>query len=148
MARPKKVKYDPAKHDAETVLQEHLGELTPESVGLGDTIEKVFKATGIDKIAKWVLGEDCKCEERKQKLNEMFPYKKPLCLTEEEYTWLTEYYATVINTVTKSQQIRLMEIYNRVFQAKRKITNCSDCVRTVHNELKKVYDTYEKDNNN
>ena len=44
------------------------------SKGLGDTVEKVFKATGIDKVAKWILGEDCGCEERKEKLNKMFPY--------------------------------------------------------------------------
>ena len=25
------------------------------SKGLGDTLEKVFKKTGIDKVAKWVL---------------------------------------------------------------------------------------------
>ena len=36
------------------------------SKGLGDTVEKVFKATGVDKVAKWVLGEDCGCDERKE----------------------------------------------------------------------------------
>ena len=30
--------------------------------GLGDSIEKVFKKTGIDKVAKKVLGEDCGCK--------------------------------------------------------------------------------------
>jgi len=56
--------------------------------GLGDTVESVLKATGIDKVAKFILGEDCKCDERKAKLNALFPYKKPLCLTETEYEWL------------------------------------------------------------
>ncbi len=41
------------------------------SKGLGDTVEKVFKATGIDKIAKFILGDDCKCDERKEKLNKL-----------------------------------------------------------------------------
>ena len=45
------------------------------SKGLGDTVEKITKATGIDKVAKFILGEDCGCEERKQKLNKLFPYK-------------------------------------------------------------------------
>ncbi len=49
------------------------------SRGLGDTIEKVTKATGIkfvvDKISE-TLNTDCGCSERKQKLNEIFPYKK------------------------------------------------------------------------
>ena len=42
------------------------------SKGLGDSIEKALKATGIDKVAKKVLGDDCGCEERKKKLNQMF----------------------------------------------------------------------------
>ena len=37
------------------------------SRGLGDTLEKVFKKTGIDKVAKWVLGEDCGCD--KEEIN-------------------------------------------------------------------------------
>ena len=43
------------------------------SKGLGDTLEKVFKKTGIDKVAKWVLGEDCGCDDRKEKLNYLMP---------------------------------------------------------------------------
>ena len=38
------------------------------SKGLGDSVEKVLKATGIDKVAKKVLGDDCGCEQRKEKL--------------------------------------------------------------------------------
>jgi hypothetical protein len=30
-----------------------------EPTGLGDTIEIVLKKTGIAKVAKWILGEDC-----------------------------------------------------------------------------------------
>ena len=48
------------------------------SKGLGDTIEKITKATGIkkvvDKISE-VTGKDCGCEERKEVLNNFFPYK-------------------------------------------------------------------------
>ncbi|MFM1755055.1 MAG: hypothetical protein RLZZ236_1994, partial [Bacteroidota bacterium] len=32
--------------------------------GLGDTVESILKATHIDKVAKWLLGEDCGCNER------------------------------------------------------------------------------------
>jgi len=45
-----------------------------ESKGLGDTIEKFTKATGIKKIADKVPG-GCGCGKRKDKLNEMFPYE-------------------------------------------------------------------------
>ncbi len=32
--------------------------LAAESKGLGDTVEKVLEATGVAKVAKWLLGED------------------------------------------------------------------------------------------
>lgn len=49
------------------------------SRGLGDTIEKMAKASGIkkavDTIAK-VTGKDCGCKKRKEQLNKAFPYKE------------------------------------------------------------------------
>jgi len=52
---------------------------TSESKGLGDTIAKVTNALGIDKLAEQVaqsMGkEDCGCNKRREKLNDMFPYK-------------------------------------------------------------------------
>ena len=47
------------------------------SKGLGDTIEKITKATGIKKAVDTVAkatGKDCGCNKRKQTLNRMFPY--------------------------------------------------------------------------
>lgn len=46
-----------------------------ESKGLGDTIAKITKATGIDKVVEAIV-EDCGCKARQEKLNKMFPYKK------------------------------------------------------------------------
>jgi len=47
------------------------------SKGLGDSIEKITKATGIkkvvDKVSK-VTGKDCGCGKRKETLNRLFPY--------------------------------------------------------------------------
>ena len=45
-----------------------------ESKGLGDTIEKFTKATGIKKLADSIPG-GCGCKKRKDKLNKMFPYE-------------------------------------------------------------------------
>jgi len=49
------------------------------SRGLGDSIEKFTKATGIktvvDKVAK-ATGKDCGCDERRDSLNRRFPFKK------------------------------------------------------------------------
>ena len=46
--------------------------------GLGDTIERVTKATGIkravDKVSE-VTGKDCGCSDRKDYLNNRFQYK-------------------------------------------------------------------------
>ena len=49
------------------------------SKGLGDTVEKITKATGIktvvDKVSEG-LNIPCGCAARQAKLNKMFPYKK------------------------------------------------------------------------
>jgi len=47
------------------------------SRGLGDTIEKVTKATGIKKAVDTVskaTGKPCGCKGRRDTLNRMFPY--------------------------------------------------------------------------
>ena len=47
------------------------------SIGLGDTIEKITKATGIKTIVDTVskaTGKDCGCNKRKETLNKIFPY--------------------------------------------------------------------------
>ena len=50
-----------------------------QSKGLGDTVEKFTKATGIKKVVDTVskaMGKDCGCKGRKDKLNKAFPNKK------------------------------------------------------------------------
>jgi|TARA_R110000744_G_scaffold84687_1_gene165789 hypothetical protein len=44
--------------------------------GLGDTIEEILKKSGVKYVANQLLGEDCGCDERKETLNEKFPYKQ------------------------------------------------------------------------
>ena len=44
--------------------------------GLGDTIAKVTHTLGIDKVVKAVVGDDCGCKKRQEKLNELVPYSK------------------------------------------------------------------------
>tara|TARA_R100001510_G_scaffold47542_1_gene44906 strand:+ start:1054 stop:1227 length:174 start_codon:yes stop_codon:yes gene_type:complete len=50
------------------------------SKGLGDTIAKVTKATGLDKVAdrmaKAAGMNDCGCGQRRDTLNRVFPYKR------------------------------------------------------------------------
>ena len=47
--------------------------------GLGDAIEVVAKATGVKAVVEKVskaTGKDCGCGRRRDKLNEMVPFKK------------------------------------------------------------------------
>ena len=49
------------------------------SKGLGDDIERVTQFTGIKKAVDVVsqkLNRDCGCEQRKNSLNRIFPYKR------------------------------------------------------------------------
>ena len=115
--------------------------------GLGDTVETVLEKTGIAKVAKWILGEDCGCDDRKKILNEMFPYQKPNCLNESEYSYLKDHFTSGTNTITPRKQRRMLEIYNRVFNENKTTTNCSSCfLNGVHSKLQKVYNEYNKDN--
>jgi hypothetical protein len=47
------------------------------SKGLGDSIEKFTKFTGIDSLVELLVpeSEDCGCDKRKAWLNKQFPYK-------------------------------------------------------------------------
>jgi len=116
------------------------------ATGLGDSIEQVLEVTKIAKVAKWILGEDCGCEERKEKLNKLFPYAKPKCLTEEEHTYLIESNVLNKNILIPSEQRELLKIYNRVFSQRRQPTSCGSCLREVVNELSKVVNEYKEEN--
>ena len=121
--------------------------LASESKGLGDTVEKVLEATGIAKVAKWLLGEDCKCDERKAKLNELFPYKKPLCLEENEFSYLNEWFNKNTDRVTPIEQVELFKIHSRVFQVRNELTSCPSCVIQRIDDLKKVFNEYKDESN-
>ena len=46
------------------------------SKGLGDSIAKVTKATGIQQFVKKTFQKDCGCDKRRKTLNELFPYSQ------------------------------------------------------------------------
>jgi hypothetical protein len=117
---------------------------TKKPKGLGDTIEAGLQAVGIDKVAKWILGEDCKCNERKEKLNKLFPYKKPNCLTENHYEYLTLFFERKRNSILPSEQDVILNIYNTTFNTNVGATQCVTCWIDMINELKQVFNAYEK----
>ncbi len=113
------------------------------SKGLGDKVEKVFKKVGIDKAAKFILGEDCGCEERKNTLNKIFPSKKINCLTEDEYNYLDTFFKLKSSKVTPDQQAELILIYNRVFNGNAVATSCGSCfLNGVYDKLNKIFNEY------
>ena len=117
------------------------------SKGLGDSIEKALKATGIDKVAKKILGDDCGCEERKKKLNQMFPYARPF--TEDELS----IYESVLpriqgGRINGQDQDIMVKLYNKVFNANKKRSSCTPCVKETLDKLEKVYKNSCKINDN
>ena len=121
--------------------------LAAKSEGLGDTVEKVLEVTGIAKVAKWLLGEDCGCDERKARLNEIFRYRNPLCLTEQEHEWLKEWFSKNTDVVRPSEQKMLFDIHSRIFQVRNELTSCPSCVISRVNDLKKVFNEYKDESN-
>ena len=96
--------------------------------GAGDLVEKVLQVTKVDKVAKWLLGEDCGCEKRKEFLNRVMPFKKIECLNEKEYNWLNKYYNGQASRIDSSTQDDFNVIYNDDKECIEVSVNVDDCV--------------------
>lgn len=119
--------------------------------GLGDIIEKVTEATGIKKLVKWIAGEDCGCDKRKEAMNKKFPLrsKKPNCLNEDEYKWLYLYYKQRNGSeISPADMRKLTDIFNRVFDQKKAYSTCGSCIDSRRKELRKVFEAYEQSEQN
>lgn len=120
-----------------------------ESRGFGDTLEKVFKATGVDKVAKAVLGDDCGCNYRRDKLNGLFPYSKqePLEFTAGELEWIRQYENWGGTRLLNSGDAQMVQdTWARVFQ-KKIVGSCTSCAKAqIKNrlyDLIKLMEAYE-----
>ena len=111
--------------------------------GLGDVVKSITTATGIDKLVKFVAGEDCGCDERQKKLNDMFNFNKVKCFNEEEFEWLTDFLRVKRGSVNLEQRIKLYEIYNRIFGTKMQNSNCPSCLLTIIRKLDAIFKTYK-----
>ena len=120
--------------------------------GLGDTIEKITKATGIKKLVEKFTpkGKECGCNERKEKLNKMFPYrlKSVRCLTEDEQV---HYKAFKENRTLRlnNDEIKFVcklysEIFNKLYYEPPKNSSLKPVYRMIE-ALDKVYESYEKE---
>ena len=122
--------------------KEYKKKLKAASSGVGDTVAKITKATGIEKAVKFLAGQDCGCDERKKTLNHIFPYQKPLCLTEDEYNYLDSKMGK-LSTVTIEEQKHLLGIYNRIFKDNRELTGCGSCfLNGVWKKLERIFKEY------
>lgn len=128
-------------------VEEVLG-TNANSSGLGDTISGVTEALGLDKVAEKVAdavgADDCGCKARAKALNDLFPYKKMSNLSDEDYVFLDGFFQNLKGSIKPDIQKLLVAVYNRVFNAKRKVSNCSPCVASMIRDLRKVYDYASK----
>ena len=140
-------KIPPKPNDKRTKrYKEWVAKYEKQSDGVGDTVEKITKATGIKAAVDGVfdaLGKECGCDKRKETLNKMFPYNKPNCLTQDEHSYLTDFYSQERNRITGQQQRELLTIYNRVFNYNDKMTNCGTCFAGKLSKLKSLFDKYD-----
>jgi hypothetical protein len=111
--------------------------------GLGDTVENVLESTGVAKVVKSVLGENCGCEGRKEFLNKIWSYRKPNCLNDEDIEFLLPYFQFKKETLTPKEQWRIKDIYKAVFNEVIQDSNCASCWRDTLNDLRKVYETQQ-----
>ena len=114
--------------------------MTKRSRGIGDSIERITKATGIkavvDKISE-ATGIPCNCSERKEALNKLFPYSRQM--TADEMKIYEEVMARTKGTITREDQAIMVKLYNKVFKANKQTSSCGSCVQATLTKLKKVY---------
>lgn len=119
------------------------------SKGLGDSIEKLTEVTGIKKVVEMfteATGVDCKCDERKVKLNNLFPYNRNInCLNESDYNKLTKYLSAEQSTLNSIEQQEVSDIYFNVFNYRLQISSCASCWKGKLDELRRVYNEYKSD---
>lgn len=114
------------------------------SEGLGDTIAKITKATGIDKAVKFIAGEDCGCDERQERFNKEYRYKNVRCLKEDDYKYLSNFLANKGSTISYDDRVRVIGIYNYVFSTNEKrTTSCSSCIAKIVKNLERYMKNYQ-----
>ena len=115
--------------------------------GLGDTIDQITTSTGIKSLVKFVAGEDCGCDQRREALNKLFPYSKPNCLSEHDYNFLKEFFEVTRGSIVPTVQYRLNEIYTKTFNRHVEFTLCGSCLSDRVNDLKTVFEEYVQADN-
>lgn len=117
--------------------------MSKKSKGLGDTVAKVTKVTGIEKAVKAVLGEDCGgCNKRREALNRLFPYKSDKQLTAHDVErW--EYFKSNFDNklLQPADQDLIIELINKLGYS---FTSCKTCSSAVWKRHIESIDKYVK----
>ena len=136
--------------EAHKILREHI-----ETIGLGDVVESITKATGIKKVVDAIakkLDKDCGCGERKTFLNKLPVFRKTRvlrCLNEEQ----VQDYKIFIEerkkgTWTIPQQQLLIDLYAQAFALQYNLKdlsgNCSGCAKVLQNIQDKLDSVYNE----
>lgn len=120
-----------------------------ENTGLGDVIAKVTKVTKVDKLVEKIFGENCGCDERRERLNKLswFRKSKRVDMIPEEFRILHKYFGDGKKPRSLSPKDKkiLIPIYNRLFFIQYKVnTSCGSCLGIVVNSLHSMYVEYSK----
>ena len=109
------------------------------SKGLGDTIAKVTKATGVDKLVHALVGEDCGCDERREKLNKLFPYAQSMDSEQRERyeTHLGDWRSQP--RIELDQQKVMIDLLHETTGTRIKLSRCGSCIRNSLSKLEIIY---------
>lgn len=119
--------------------------------GIGDIVEDVLNSkpvkpiTNVVKAALFKDGKDCGCEERKQRLNNLFKKSKPRCLNEAQYKQLKAILPKIKNSVDYGDMVVIANIHASVFNYKSE-GPCGSCAarnRRIVHDLRVIMDEYE-----
>ena len=115
--------------------------------GAGDIVHAAAEASGLKKLVEWIAGEDCGCDDRRQRLNHLLPFRKHLinCPTEAQMNYLQELFQAPIHQLNIIQQRELGTIYKRIYGITIN-SQCDSCWRDYLKDLRKVYDEYKDSN--
>jgi hypothetical protein len=123
--------------------------------GLGDVVEAFTKATGIkaivDKVSD-VLGVDCGCDDRRERLNNLLPRgrKQVRCMTDEEYVSYGEFMSTRKAGRLEANEVKyLMALYTKIYNRKWAKVRCTQCalkgrVKEAMSDLDRTYNNHNQ----
>ena len=110
------------------------------SKGIGDSIEKIAKVTGVKAIVEAVAGDDCGCGKRKEWLNKRFPYAKPMTEADQKIFKDTLKPAMTRNRLYDGEMQLVVDVYERVFSQRKKKTRCGSCMLEYMKQIEKAYE--------